>query len=73
VSLSTWQLLRGSASGGGAMHDVHVPKEHLLKKSFGRIPFEELICKRAPVKNFCPCNGAPAVKLVPSYLYQKPF
>jgi len=36
------------------MHDVHVPKEHLLIISFGRTPFGELVGKRAPVKDFCP-------------------
>jgi len=36
------------------MHGVHVPKEHPLRISFGRTPFGELVCKRAPVKDFCP-------------------
>jgi len=35
------------------MHSVHVPKEHLLGKSFRRTPFKELVCKRTPVKDFC--------------------
>jgi len=40
------------------MHGVHVPKEHQLGISFGRTPFEELVGKTAPVKDFCHQNRA---------------
>jgi len=36
------------------MHGIHVPKEHLPGKTFRRTPFGELVCKRAPVEDFCP-------------------
>ena len=45
--------LIGSVSGGGVMHGVHVPKEHLPGKTFRRTPFGELVYKRAPVEDFC--------------------